>query len=210
MATAAEKTIVIKGLYNEWIKNCLDLVEQSYGLSFQNSGVSANTLTVYFKDASSAWAMATAGYSYYASTGKATNLTLNIAPSNLNSTTYDFTNASGYSQRYAAGFDMVIAHELTHSVMEANIDYFWELPKYFVEGSANLVPGDDVGQMNDIRTLLKSGKYALESAFASSVTNPNTTYAAGYMLLRYFAKQSSSYERFNELSRHLRRKTICL
>ena len=45
MATE-QQIFIVKGLYNEWMKNCLDLIESSYGLNFQSESTSAHEITL--------------------------------------------------------------------------------------------------------------------------------------------------------------------
>lgn len=186
MATEQEKFIV-KGLYNEWMKNCLDLIENSYGLSFQSSSASAHEITLNFVEKGSGGNLATAGYQYYDNDGKAFDLTLNVNMSRCSD--IDTTDASGAIENNISPFDVTIAHELTHSVMQANIAHFNEMPGYFVEGSADLTGGGDSTYSN-MRTLLKNGASTLKGVYEGYYSS-TYDYAAGFMILRYLAKTTN-------------------
>ena len=186
MATA-QQIFIVKGLYNEWMKNCLDLIESSYGLNFQSESTSAHEITLNFVDNSTTSNIATAGYQYYDSDGKGFDLTLNVNNSKVEE--IDTNDASGAIGNNASPFDVTIAHELTHSVMQANIPYFSELPGYFKEGSADLTGGGDSTYSN-MRLLLENGASVLQGVYAGNYLY-TYNYAAGYMLLRYLAKQTS-------------------
>lgn len=186
MATEQERFIV-KGLYNEWMKQCLDLIETSYGLSFQSNSASVHEIKLNFVDNDNVSNLATAGYQYYEDDGKAFDLTLNVNMSNCSD--IDTTDASGSLKNNISPFDVAIAHELTHSVMEANIAHFNELPGYFVEGSADLTGGGDATYSN-MHTLLESGSSTLRSVYNGS-NSKNYDYAAGFMLLRYLTKTTN-------------------
>lgn len=93
--------------------------------------------------------------------------------------------------------DRTIAHEMTHALMGANIKYFSDLPLYMKEGTAELVHGIDDERRANI-TQLVSGGTRLGDALNSTATNSTQwtgngedPYSAGYMLLRYMAKQSA-------------------
>ncbi len=186
MATE-QQIFIVKGLYNEWMKNCLDLIENSYGLNFQSESTSAHEITLNFVDNGTASNIATAGYEYFDSDGKGFNLTLNINLSKVEE--IDTTDANGQIGNSASPFDVTIAHELTHSVMQANIAHFNILPGYFKEGSADLTGGGDSSYTN-IRLLLRNGAEVLQGVYAGNYSQ-TYDYAAGYMLLRYLVKQTN-------------------
>ena len=182
-----QQIFIVKGLYNEWMKNCLDLIENSYGLNFQSESTSAHEITLNFADSNTMSNIANAGYHYLESDGKAFDLTLNINVDEV--ANIDTTDASGNLEDKVSPFDVTIAHELIHSVMEANIAYFSELPGYFVEGSADLTGGGD-GSYSNIRLLLENGAYVLKGVYAGYYDS-SYDYAAGFMLLRYLVKQTA-------------------
>ena len=180
MATAQEEFIV-NGIYNEWMKKSINLIEDSYGLTFPDS---TRLKLNFFNDTNSNYA-ANAGY---CQTGDA-NLEINVNMAKWLNIDENDVNGSG--------FDNVFAHELTHSVMQASILDFSYLPSWFKEGTAVLTVGGDE-RYSKIRELLKGGASRLKSNYqrvivSTSSTSYLDTYALGYMLLRYYAKESSEY-----------------
>ena len=104
----------------------------------------------------------------------------------------DMTSEDGASSSTSAYLDRTLAHEFTHAVMAANINNFGSLPMYFVEGTAELVHGIDDERRTRITELVSTRRTDLENVFQSSTvgtTGDADPYAAGYMLLRYLAKQ---------------------
>ena len=106
----------------------------------------------------------------------------------------DTTNPNGYSENLGTSYlDRTLLHELTHALMSTNIRGFnaW-LPKYFIEGSAELINGCD-----DTRG--KEMLYAINnvSAFDDGLLDtPSSTlhlYTTGFIFLRYLIKHSTSY-----------------
>ncbi|MBQ7497733.1 MAG: hypothetical protein IJU00_07875, partial [Selenomonas sp.] len=117
--------------------------------------------------------------------------------SNLNTSNVNGADSGG--QTY---LDRVLAHELTHAVMAANINNFNDLPAYIKEGMAEVVHGIDDQRMasilkmvdttnvNDMRTMLETA--APKDSNSPRVGGVNTSsYAGGYVLLRYMAHQSA-------------------
>ena len=182
--TSAQQTIVA-GLNTWWIPQALKLIKDSYGLSFSGSNPSVKTLTVNFETTSNDY-LATAGYSTI--NGNAISLTLNI--NNRYYTNVSDTDPNGVSSDTSGYLDRTIAHELTHSIMEATIHYFSKLPNYFVEGMAELTHGIDDERTARI-TALASDSSTLASVIEGDVYGDTNIYAAGYMLLRYLAFQAS-------------------
>lgn len=200
--TAAEEHIMA-GLNSEWIKQSLDLVEESFGLSFNDEEAATRTITVSFEYKTNSSRTAGVSYTNRTSTNKFSDLQLII-----NMAYYSEIDASSedgllvpYSSRYyTAGYlDRVIAHEMTHAVMASVIPNFERFPEYIQEGAAELVHGIDDLRSNAIIELLTTKKsylnYFSESMGASEsgfVSPPPTVYlyAGGYLFLRYIGKQA--------------------
>ena len=128
--TKAEQ-IVVKGLYSWWIDGALKLIEDSYGLSFTDPDKSGNTLYVSFSYDPETITLASASahslninMAYYKSIVDGDTEGQNINGSNLT-------------------LDRVIAHELTHSIMEVAINDFYFLPDYIIESVAEMTHGTD-------------------------------------------------------------------
>ena len=79
--------------------------------------------------------------------------------------------------------------------MAANIDYFGYLPLYIREGIAELVHGIDDLREDTIVELLTTNKDSVESILRG-LWSPSgaRSYAAGYVFLRYLAKQGQNYK----------------
>ena len=101
--------------------------------------------------------------------------------------------------------DKTLAHEFTHAIMSANIAYHTiGLPTFIKEGMAELTAGADGGRdleglVESIRLLKPKSTNNLVEHFLtrtlqySPISNiSSVNYAAGYTLLRYFAKQASN------------------
>ena len=186
--------LIWQALYNWWASESLDLIAESYGNNFGfGSSSSATTDTIYFGF----------GYKYddslattynwtNSNTGKVYELDMEINMyyySNLSS-----TNENGYdAYSYSGYLDRTISHELTHAVMAANILNFNKLPQFIKEGMAELTHGIDDERTYAINSLADDST-RLSNALNLYNTGTGTTdaYAAGYMFLRYIAKQFSN------------------
>ena len=173
---------IVGALYTWWINSSLTLINDSFGMNFNESGTTVNSIDVTFYNQDDG-RMAVCSYS---TTQKCTELYLKINMHYYDE--IDTSNENGVGSTSALTYlDRTIAHEMTHAVMAANVDWFNNLPTVFKEGSAELVHGIDDKRYTNIKNL--AGDYSsLRSAFSGSGTN---TYAAGYMALRYLAKQAS-------------------
>ncbi len=172
---------IVGALYTWWIDSALTLIENSYGLGFNSAGVTVNAIDVQFYNGNDG-AMAYVEYS----PGK----TCEVLHLKINMNYYeniDTSNSNGSATNLITYLDRTIAHEMAHAVMAANINYFASLPVIFKEGSAELVHGIDDKRTSNIKAISSSSSY-LKSALNSTSVNG---YAAGYVLLRYLAKQAS-------------------
>lgn len=200
--TDAEKYI-LAGLNSVLIKQSLDLIEESYGLNFTAEDVSVRDISVVFIDDENSHTTASTFYSYGA-VYTVTSLQLIINMKYFKD--IDLTSEDGLlipSSPYydAAGYlDRTLAHKLIHTVMAVNIKSFALLSTVINKGLAELVHGID-----DLRGYTSSGGGDL-AAFVSSgevedlliddyspSDNNAYYYVAGYLLLRYLAKQGQKF-----------------
>ncbi|MBR2179215.1 MAG: calcium-binding protein [Selenomonadaceae bacterium] len=176
---------IVSALYSWWLEPALELVEQSIGISFNESDAKSHTLTITF-DRSSASILASA----------------NLYNLTIYSQAFETIDTTGgeYSGKRTRGvyFDRILAHELTHAIMSTNeTDLLWDnTPICVDEGLAELVHGADDGRKSEIVKLAQSvNASSLNDAMyytRSSTEDHYDAYAGGYMLFRYFAKQVSN------------------
>lgn len=173
---------IVGALYTWWIKESLSLIKSSFGFSFTESGTSVKTLDVYFYDSSDGKLAS----SQYSRGQKSTELRLNINMHYYND--IDTSNPNGVGSSAAlVTLDRTVAHELVHCIMSANVDYYENLPTSFKEGAAELVHGIDDKRPSQIKSLSESSS-SLKQAMSGSGVD---AYAAGYIALRYLAKQAA-------------------
>ena len=174
-------------LYTWWAGKSLDLIVESYGDNYNFDDAACQTIHVGFVTENNYVLAAVVNWS----DGKTlTDLDLKINMSFYsNVDTSDYNGSSSDTNYY---LDRTLAHELTHAAMAVNMNYsnFNNLPLFIKEGLAELTHGID-----DTRTrridLIASNVESLSAALDMDViyANDANPYAAGYMFLRYFAKQ---------------------
>ena len=182
-----------RSIYTWWVKNGLELITESYGNNYsfdENSSATTKTMYIIFEDLGKNGMLAETWHGPYHERENTDNLVLRI-------NTYYYGTASGKDGevKNEQQLDRTIAHELTHAVMCANINYFDYLPAIIKEGVADLTQGVDDYRAKDIKKL-SAGSATLAKALilneksftVSGVSNP--TYAGGYMFLRYLARQA--------------------
>ena len=183
--------VIIQGLYSWWINGALKLIENSFGLSFNEEDTTVKEMTVKFIDDPNYKSIAEAPYSYTAD-GKTVKIGLTINMHYFSDITAEDENGLSSAGVY---LDRVLAHELTHSVMAANINYFNELPQFISEGTAELVHGIDDERRYVINKLSEDSNRLKESVNLTNLsTGDDDSYAGGYMLLRYLAKQGAEIQ----------------
>ena len=191
--TSDDQRYIWQGFKTWWAESSLDLIAESYGDNFSfytNSSASTKTLYFGFNNSSSSGSLATTWNWYDEGITAWLGLTVNLAYY-YDMDTSDNNGLSAYS---SVGYlDRTLAHELTHVVMAANVDYFNDLPQFIKEGMAELTHGIDDERYYTIYNL-GGNSSSLNSAL--DVTNISTgaasAYAGGYMFLRYLAKQGAA------------------
>ena len=179
-------------LDSQWLTNCMWLVDESFAINFWENGTSVKSMDVNFEDDPSSDNLAYV--TNYYNDGVTTKLKLTVNMHYYNN--LDLTDKNGAvkdnpNQLY---LDRTLAHEMTHAIMAANIKNFNELPKYVKEGMAELVHGIDDYRKGKIQSLANDPdtlKGVLEN---SGAPTDDSAYAAGYMVLRYMAKEAASSE----------------
>ena len=219
----------------------MDLIEKSYGLSFNSStsglksflfkNSDGETINIYSypyipvmmgNDSKSlatlgtgvgamcSWTWINCDESVKAST---INIYINdtyyspLVPGNLNGKSVNYHGSVPY-------LDRCLVHEIVHGVMAANIPNFSSssfsgtyidstsseaksftvtngLPLWFTEGSAELIHGIDDARRTNILAVCSSVERMTTALGNGTYTSNEDPYSAGYILLRYYAKQAS-------------------
>ena len=186
---------IVDSLYTWWADESLKLIEESYGLNFTEEGVTSNEITVKFVNNNESY-LAQVSYDYTWRTlndeivSWTTDLILNINMSHFES--LNTSDVSGFAGRSSGYLDRTIAHELTHAVMAANTErVFGYMPVYLKEGLAELIHGIDDFRPSTIIYLAKSDNVVDLEGVLNDRIGGSHRYAGGYMLMRYFAKQTA-------------------
>lgn len=185
-----DQKVILAGLFKWWVREAIELNEQSYGLGFgDNATVHDIDLCFFYDEYGSLAAIMPDTRSNFDGVTTALHLNVNLEPyqnisaDNVNGN----SNGSGY-------LDRTLAHEFNHAIFDANINYFTKLPTFIKEGFAELTQGiDDFRQVAILRVAMDTDNLASQLDLTNS-TNKNVTtdtYAAGYMFLRYFARQAA-------------------
>ncbi len=183
--TTTEYTIA-QYIRSWWAEQGLKLIADSYGLDFQNATVKNINVEFDYSNEHPDWVAWVTNYgnkkTNYRTTGEL-ELTINMNYySKFESSNYNGVNPDKPNNY----LDRILAHELTHAVMAANIDYFNYLPSYIKEGAAELVHGID--DWRDLKAVVKSVS-DLTNALKNCYKASNANYSGGYLLLRFLAKQ---------------------
>ncbi len=185
----ADSAQAIAGALNEkWLVAALNLVKESYGIGFDESDVRIKPLNIHFVYDSEengvawvngAWDMTINMYYWNG---------INVWQGEGSGKVDKDKNPNGASHY----LDRTIVHELTHAVINANLNnglanLLSNNYGYIHEGLAELVHGIDDKRFHDICTLaMKNNASVLTSAFEGKASS--YSYAGGYMLFRYLAK----------------------
>ncbi|MBQ1417099.1 MAG: hypothetical protein IIY91_07315, partial [Selenomonas sp.] len=181
---------ILGALDNPWLQNCIDLIDESYALNFWEKGTSVRTMDVKLSNEGQNGKLAYVTSSI--SGGVTTGLSMTINMDYYSSLdTKDWNGNAGGGAGY---LDRTIAHEMVHALMSANIQNFSSLPKYIKEGAAEVVHGIDDFRRSTIASLASDPDALKNVLLNSAAPAGDEAYAAGYMILRYLAKQSADGE----------------
>ncbi len=195
--TSNDERFVWQSINSNWGREGLNLIEESYGYSYDDSENKCTTLHIYFDYNTGALAW-TNNYNYN-NEGRASDLMIginmnvykNFSNSDLNGIGY---NRYGNPEEY---LDRTFTHEMVHAIMASKVKYWKSLPLSVIEGTAELVKGIDDTRPGTIKYMTQNPDY-LKHCMSSEYTwkeyqeDSDQVYASGYIMLRYLAKQAST------------------
>ncbi len=166
-ALTSTEEAILRGLNGDWIQQGLDLINDSYDMA---PAANLNVRFTRSNDTRSAYIDSSGNY-----------LMINMTQCDNLTTPYEANGEVG-----GENLDRTIARELTKATMAANIKNYKSLPTGVKEGVAELTTGADDIRSADIQALVNNLNYLGSSLTSSTPYSPS----AGYMLMRYLAKQS--------------------
>ena len=179
-----DQKTVLAGLFKWWVKEALNLNEESFGLSFDENAAAHDLDLYFFYDSDSSLAAAVLPNNRKIFDGVTDVLYLNVNLDNYQNLSDD-ENGTSTDNTY---LDRTLAHEFNHVVLAANINYFSTLPTFIKEGLGELVHGIDDERYQSVLNAASSFDNLL-AEFGNEENISTETYAAGYIFLRYFANQ---------------------
>lgn len=170
---------IIKALNSEWLKASFEMIQDAYGINFTDGRASVNEMEVVLKDEGDNNRLA---YVTHRAVGGVTDkLTLTVNMHYYDD--MDESDPNGSSPSTGSQYlDRVIAHELTHAVMAANVKDMDNVPLFIVEGFAEVTHGIDDNRRSTLESLPD----------LSTGMSGEGAYAGGYAFLRYMNKQCGS------------------
>ena len=186
-----DQKYVIQGLYSWWLRDSLDLIEESYGLTFKEADTTNSRLKLKFIEDPSTNMLA---YVSFEGDGGKTYESRTLCVNMAHFKKMNIKNRHG-SVIGGMSLDRTLVHELVHGIMASNLNYFSDLPMFLVEGgTAELVHGIDDERHDNIIYLMKNPSKIAKVLTALGDYNKDPdyeVYSGGYIFMRYFAKQAS-------------------
>lgn len=191
-----DEKFIVQGLYSWWLKESLDLIEESYGLSYTEENTTNSRMKLRFYEEDDGSLAYVEPHSDYEKEIESRILGVNMAYfKNMSS-----DNRQGKVEINGKEWSLArtIVHELTHGVMVSNINYMPGLPLPIIEGAtAELIHGADDNRRNNIIKYAKNEDSSFENLV--KYLNPESAgvdmgvipYAGGYIFMRYFLKQAA-------------------
>ena len=185
-----------KALYSWWYPLAFKIIKDGYGLGIVDTSYVKQMDTDLYQEPAQNGAIVMAYVMTYfnTTTGIPNKLSCRI---NIHNDAYgniDTTNPNGYSANLGTNYlDRTLLHELTHALMSTNIRGFnsW-LPKYFIEGSAELINGCDDTRGKEMLDSINNVS-TFDDGFSETPSSNLHWYTTGFIFLRYLIKHSASY-----------------
>lgn len=179
----AKQKLVVRALYNWWIPEALDLINESLGINFTDGRANTKTLNIEFDSGYSSKRVIGLDFDYdmgYASemtlkinADRLYNMTKNDKNGTLPEKSYITGTAYGNSETFTNYLDRLILQAMAEVTLKANVAYVDKLPREISGGLCAIVGGYD------------------DSTNYSSFTSSGNSDFNGYARLRYLAKNYS-------------------
>ena len=183
----ANEAYMWRAMKTWWAAEGLNLIEKSFGYSFNDTDAVTKEIDVVFKNETSKSYLA---YMNLTKSDGKYKLTLNINKNSFKS--FSSSDVNGVSTGNSAFYlDRTLAHELTHAVMMAKVNNYNNLPPFITEGLAELTRGIDDLRTSNIKNLAANPATLKSYLSLKNFGTGSNAYAAGYIFLRYLAKQGS-------------------
>ncbi len=185
-----DKKFIWSSMYSYWAKEALTLLKNSYGYSFEDTDTAFNEIRIFFTDNSNDSNMAGTYPTIFSDEQTKSNyIFMYINLDWWHGISNDSSNTSGkvFSHNKDRYLDRTFTHELTHAIMNAKVYDYSEITDYISEGLAELVHGIDDERKGDIEYLAQNPSFFSTKFDSGDVWK----YSAGYILLRYIARQSA-------------------
>ena len=194
--TSSDQEYAWRATVQWWAEAALNLIDESYVYSFYSDDATVKEIGLAFKYDPNNTMLAWTDWHHDYSSGKTNprGITINTA----HYYGLDTSSKDGKNTGTSFYLDRTLAHELTHCIMYAKIHSFNMMPIIIREGMAELTHGIDDERKSGISKLAGNAALLEESLVLSTTYNKNVSgvenpdYVAGYMLLRYLAKQAST------------------
>ena len=172
-----EQKRVVKALYNWWVPESLDLIQESLGINFSDGRASTNTINLSFVKYNYGNSSAPVYWTVSNDLGRPSKINMTINMYWLEGFTEDDKDGTlnAYTNKYTGWckqLDRYLLNELTELTLRANIPYFENLHNGIKNGLKYIVGGYDDGTAYNV--------------YWSVNDNDNTGIA--YTMMRWFAK----------------------
>lgn len=172
------KRLIVRGLYNWWVPEALDLINKSLGINFTDGRASVNTINLSFTYEDEAHnalpEFYPVGLTISNDLGRPSTVNMTINTYLLRNLTSDDLNGAfshSYSEDQSAlnyfedkYFDRYVLNALTELALRANIDYFYDLPTDVQSGLKFIVGGYDDTAISD-SYYLSGNRYSTAEAY---------------------------------------------
>lgn len=162
-----EQQAILDGLKSSWLAQSEKRIEEEYGLT--GNGIDFSVSFVEDSgDNRQAWMSST--ISVPPGTSVSAELTVDLSDFDVSDT----------------DFDRIIAHEMTHAIMAANMDFTnTGMPTWFKEGTAEFMAGGDERLSASLSSLSVSDLHDTLGAGGNVAMTTSDEYAASYTAVRY-------------------------
>ncbi|MBQ3853946.1 MAG: flagellinolysin, partial [Anaerovibrio sp.] len=165
-------------------QNSLEMLKESYGIDFTSDSTMVNKMKVVLDNQGQNGTLAYVQSTYQGAKSVALELHVNMDYYD----TMDMEDVNGVSTKSNTYLDRVIAHEMSHGIMAANIENFGNMPLFITEGIAELTHGADERVLSMLTTMDAASYTSLFSS--GGTTGTQEPYAGGFAFLRYMAAHS--------------------
>ena len=183
----AKQKLVVRAIYNWWLPESLDLINESLGINFTDGRANINEMDIVF-DNHNAYSTTAIGIDFDYDMGLASKITMHINPALLYNITASDKNGTLDTDYYHIYSTL---YNYSGNYHDTSAEFTNYLDRLFLQAMAEVTLKANVAYVDKLPQEIRSALCEIVGGYDDASTKYAQVYGSGYSYLRYLAKNYS-------------------